>query len=125
MDIWVRQMPNGASLRLTHSPYDESNPALSPGGSQIAFRSENNGGGICTIPAFGGEPLLLAPRGQDPRFSPDGKYLAYWIGEIAWAPALGQKLYHAGARRYAPAALPALADARYPVWAPDSQHILL
>ena len=125
MDIWVRQMPHGASLRLTHSSYDESNPAFSPDGGQIAFRSEMDGGGIYTIPAFGGEPRLLAPRGQDPRFSPDGKYLAYWIGEIH-GRLPSAKSYVMPASGGTPRQLcPRLADARYPVWAPDSQHLLL
>ena len=125
MDIWVRQMPNGASLRLTHSSFDESNPALSPDGSRIAFRSEMDGGGIYTIPAFGGEPRLLAPRGQDPRFSPDGKYLAYWIGEVH-ARLPSARSYVMPASGGTPRQLcPRLPDSRYPVWAPDSQHILL
>ena len=125
MDIWVRLMPNGASMQLTHSPYDESNPASSPDGSQIAFRSEKVGGGIYTVSAFGGEPRLLAPRGQDPRFSPDGKYLAYWIGEVH-ARQPSAKTYVMPASGGTPRQLcPRLADARYPVWAPDSQHVLL
>ena len=125
MDIWLRQLPNGAAMRLTHSSFDESNPALSPDGSQIAFRSEMDGGGIYVIPAFGGEPRLLAPRGQDPRYSPDGKYLAYWIGEVhSRLPTA--KSYSMPASGGAPRQLcRGLADARYPVWAPDSRHILL
>jgi serine/threonine protein kinase len=125
MDIWIRQMPDGASLQLTHSPYDESNPAFSPDGSQIAFRSEKDGGGIYAVSAFGGEPRLLAPRGQDPRFSPDGKYLAYWIGEVH-ARQPSARSYVMPASGGTPRQLcPQLADARYPVWAPDSQHLLL
>lgn len=125
MDIWIRQMPHGAALRLTNSPYDESNPAFSPDGSQIAFRSEQDGGGIYTVPAFGGQPRLLAPRGQDPRFSPDGRYLAYWIGEVhPRQPSAKTYVMPAsgGAARQIAAQL---ADARYPIWAPGSRHILV
>ncbi len=32
------------------------------------------------IPAFGGEARLLARDGLNPRFSPDGSQVAYWIG---------------------------------------------
>jgi serine/threonine protein kinase len=125
MDIWIRQLPKGASLRLTNSPFDESNPAFSPDGAQIAFRSEKDGGGIYTISAFGGEPRLLAPQGQDPRFSPDGRYLAYWIGELhTHMPSA--KTYIMPASGGTPRRIAAqLADARYPNWAPDARHILL
>src|SRR5256885_12506351 len=48
--------------------------------SDLVFRSERNGGGIYTVPVLGGDSVLVAPRGRNPRFSPDGRWIAYWEG---------------------------------------------
>ena len=125
LDIWVKQVPNGASLRLTRTPFDEATPSFSPDGHSIAFRSEKDGGGVYLIPAFGGEPKLLAQGGFMPRFSPDGKYIAYWLGELYHPRLPSGKIYVAPASGGAPRQLcPQMPDARNPVWAPDSRHIL-
>lgn len=83
LDIWVRQVAGGEPIRLTTDPTDDHEPSFSPDGSQIAFRSERNPAGIYVISALGGrEPRLLAANGRNPRYSPDGKWVAYWTGEL-------------------------------------------
>ena len=47
--------------------------------SRVAYTSSR--GGIFVVPALGGEPRQLAPRGSRPRFSPDGQWLAYQSNE--------------------------------------------
>jgi serine/threonine protein kinase len=81
MDIWVQQISGGKPLRLTNHPADDWFPSFSPDGSQIAFRSERDGGGIYVIDALGagGEPRLIAEKGLLPRYSPDGRYVAYVV----------------------------------------------
>jgi eukaryotic-like serine/threonine-protein kinase len=124
LDIFVRLMSGGEPIRLTNNPADDTEPSFSPDGGSIAFRSERQGGGVYVIPSFGGQERLVAPRGNNPRFSPDGKWLAYWVGEAAnlmpsartWiVPATG------GVPRQLQ---PTFADARFPIWTPDGGHIL-
>jgi len=80
LDLWVQQLPTGEPVRLTQQDVDEYEPAFSPDGSRIAFRSEKDGGGVYIMSALGGEPRLLAGNGRSPAFSPDGKLLAYAVG---------------------------------------------
>jgi eukaryotic-like serine/threonine-protein kinase len=81
LDIWVQQVSGGKPLRLTNHPADDWFPSFSPDGSQIAFRSERDGGGIYLIDALavGGEPRRIADRGFIPRFSPDGRWIAFMV----------------------------------------------
>ena len=72
LDIWVQQVPSGEAIRLTHDPADDREPDFSPDGQRIVFRSDRDGGGIYVVSVLGGTDRLLAPRGQGPRFSPDG-----------------------------------------------------
>jgi eukaryotic-like serine/threonine-protein kinase len=124
LDIFVQQMGGGEPIRLTNSPADDTEPSFSPDGSLIAFRSERNGGGVYVIPSFGGQERLVAPRGNDPRFSPDGKWIAYWVGEAAnTLPSARAYIIPAGggpARQLQAS----FADARYPIWISDAGHIL-
>ena len=125
LDLWVKQVPNGASLRITRTPVDEGTPAFSPDGHSIVFRSEKDGGGIYVIPAFGGEAKLLAAGGYMPRFSPDGRHIVYWTGELYHPRLPSGKIYLLPAAGGPPRQVAAqMADARNPVWASDSQHIL-
>lgn len=68
-------------MRLTDDPADDSTPDFAPDGSQIAFRSERVGGGVYVVSALGGPARLLAPMGRNPRFSPDGRRIVYWVGQ--------------------------------------------
>src|SRR4051812_10300875 len=87
LDIWVQQVGGREPLRLTQDPADESDPAFSPDDAMIAFRSEKGGGGVYVVPALGGTPVLLAAGGHNPRFSPDGRWIAYSVGGSALSSA--------------------------------------
>ena len=83
LDIWVQQAEGGAQpIRITSDEADASEPAFSPDGARIAYRSERNRGGIYVVGSFGGPARQIAPGGRRPRFSPDGKWIAYWEGGI-------------------------------------------
>jgi Tol biopolymer transport system component len=124
LDIWVQLVSGGEPTRLTQDPADEESPSFSPDGSRIAFHSYRDGGGIYAIPALGGQERLIATGGQDPRFSTDGRWIAYWIGEPNYYAPSG-KVYVVPATGGKPVQVqPGFADARYPIWTPDGKHIL-
>lgn len=67
--------------RLTNSPWDDVEPAISPDGAQIAFSSKRNGYWdiyILDIPAGQISQVTDTPAYDgSPTWSPDGKWLAY------------------------------------------------
>lgn len=126
-DLYVRQVAGGPPVRLTFDGAGNTAPDFSPDGARIVFQSSRNGGGIYEVPALGGEIRLIARSGLNPKYSPDGLQVAYWIGTAAinsavpgsgavWVvPVTG------GVPRRIAARLPA---ARQPIWLPDSKHLL-
>jgi Tol biopolymer transport system component len=130
LNIWVKQLTgDDRAVQLTHAASDAHQPSFSPDGSRIAYRSEQDGGGVDVIPAIGGEALRVAPEGRDPRFSPDGRWIAYWVGRVSGPtpdadaagavfviPASGGEPKRMGRE---------LPPGGYPVWSPDSKQLLL
>jgi hypothetical protein len=85
-----RHLGKASLRRRSHStdsrPADDHQPSFSPDGGQIVFRSERDGGGIYIISALGGEDRLLTSKGRNPRFSPAGDWIAFWVGPVAGYP---------------------------------------
>jgi len=82
MHIWVRQIAGGEPMQVTKGLEDETQPDISPDGTQIAYRSEQDGGGIYIAPTLGGGPRLLASGGYYPSFSPNGKEVLFSVGWV-------------------------------------------
>jgi Tol biopolymer transport system component/DNA-binding winged helix-turn-helix (wHTH) protein len=131
LEIWMQRMDGTAPVQLTHSSVTNHEPSFSPDGSRIVFESGANGGGIYVIPAnTGGHETLLVRGGHNPRYSPDGRHIAYWMGgggmggDTAAAGSNGVFIVPAeGGRPLAIA--PDFVSALWPVWSPDSQHLLI
>ena len=132
LDIWIQRLSGGEPFRLTRDLADEREPTFSADGSRIAFRSERDGGGIYVIPAYtGGEARLLVRGGaHGPRFSPDGRWLAYSTGPGRFGT--DKALAMIGRTYLVPSSggesrqlLPDFVAASWPVWSPDSHHLLL
>jgi hypothetical protein len=123
LDIWVRDLDVSEARRLTTDPAADTSPDFSPDSSQIAFRSERDGGGVYLISTAGGRERLLVPLGKSPRFSPDGTHIAYWTGQdhhfqgkVFIASITGSVSMRVGAD---------LAMARWPIWSKDGRHLLV
>jgi serine/threonine protein kinase/Tol biopolymer transport system component len=123
LDIYVRQVGGGEPTRLTHDSGENVNPSISPDGGQIAFRSNRGDGGIYTVPTLGGHERLIAAEGADPRYSPDGKWIAYWIGDAA-IPMPSGRVYIVPATGGSPEPFQPSFAGRFPMWTPDGAHIL-
>ncbi len=120
LDIWIQPIASKAPVRLTNHPSDDHEPSISPDGARIAFRSEREGGGIYLVQSSGGEARRLIGEGHRPRFSPDGKWIAYWVGQADAACRIYVIPYEGGEPRQI---APDFAGA-YPVWSPDSRSLL-
>jgi eukaryotic-like serine/threonine-protein kinase len=120
MHVWVRQVAGGEPLQVTRGVDDETYPDFSPDGTQIAFRSERDGGAIYTVSALGGgEPKLLAKRGSIPKFSPNGREILFF-GDDVFAPGA----YIVSTQGGEPSRLCPDWTASYGFWAPDGKAVL-
>jgi serine/threonine protein kinase/sugar lactone lactonase YvrE len=81
-DIYL-QRPGGDPINLTESsPADDTQPAYSPDGSQIVFRSERDGGGLFLMGATGESVRRLTDAGYNPAWSPDGKEILFATDQV-------------------------------------------
>lgn len=77
-DIWELDIGLSRPRNLTdNSVADNTQPAFSPDGNRIAFRTERAGGGIYLMDPDGGRSTRLVGDGFNPAWSPDGLTVAY------------------------------------------------
>jgi eukaryotic-like serine/threonine-protein kinase len=75
-DIFLQHVGSESVINLTKgSTFDSYEPAFSPDGRLIAFRSEREGGGIFIMTPQGKIVRRVSDFGFDPAWSPDGKNL--------------------------------------------------
>jgi Tol biopolymer transport system component len=77
-DIYLQSVGGQNAINLTKdSPDEDTEPAFSPDGESIAFRSSRQGGGIFVMGRTGESVRRLADTGYNPAWSPDGAKIVY------------------------------------------------
>jgi eukaryotic-like serine/threonine-protein kinase len=77
-DVFVQSVSGRNAINLTKdSTADDTQPAFSPDGQRIAFRSNREGGGIFVMGVLGDSIVRLCDEGYRPAWSPDGAEIAY------------------------------------------------
>ena len=124
-NVYFQPVGGGNFNDLTaDSPADDTQPAFSPDGTQIVFRSEREGGGLFLMGITGGAVRRLTDSGFNPAWSPDGKKIAFATEGVAGP--LQRKLFSqilvievdTGNTRVL-----AKDDAVQPSWSPHGQRI--
>jgi serine/threonine protein kinase/sugar lactone lactonase YvrE len=77
-DIFFQSVGGQIPVNLTKdSPANDTQPAFSPDGERIAFRSGRDKGGIFIMGRDGGSVRRLTTTGFNPAWTPDGKTIVY------------------------------------------------
>ncbi len=75
-DIYLQRIDGRNAINLTkESKSDNWEPAFSPDGSQIVFRSQRSGGGLFIMGATGEAVRRISDFGYNPSWSPDGSHI--------------------------------------------------
>jgi Tol biopolymer transport system component len=114
--IWI-QSGKSPPRQLTDGAGQDFGPELSPDKRFVAFRSLGDGESLRMVPARGGGAVLIAKGAYSPRFSPDGRLLAFSTAEHVYVvdPVRG------GQPLQIDSGAP---EAVCPVWTPDGRHLV-
>jgi Tol biopolymer transport system component len=127
-DIYWRELGGGKIRNLTEDcQEDDTQPAFSPDGEWIAFRSQREGGGVFVMSVTGESVRRLTPTGHyyHPAWSPDGREILC-TRERVDDPAertAGQRKVWAFTTRDGRERLITSDDAAQPQWSPHGRRI--
>jgi Tol biopolymer transport system component len=86
-DIYLQSASGETPINLTRDSLDDDDqPAFSPDGERIAFRSNRDGGGLFIMGRTGEAARRVTRSGFNPAWSPDGKRLAYATESVDVSP---------------------------------------
>ena len=86
-DIYLKSVGGQNPINLTQGSLDDDDqPAFSPDGQRIAFRSSRDGGGIFVMGRTGEAVRRVTRRGYRPTWSPNGSELAYVTENVEMNP---------------------------------------
>lgn len=75
-DIFWQRIGSSKAINLTEdNDADDTQPACSPDGMRVAFRSERNGGGLFVMGASGENVKRISNFCHNPAWSPDGQHI--------------------------------------------------
>ena len=73
-DLYLQRVGGKTAIDLTRDTVeDDTQPAFSPNGALVVFRSERSGGGLFVMGATGESVRRISSFGFNPAFAPDGK----------------------------------------------------
>jgi len=85
--IYLQSVSGQTPLDLSRdTTVDDDQPAFSPDGEQIAFRSSRDGGGIFVMGRTGESVKRITHMGFHPSWSPDGTHLAFTSENVELYP---------------------------------------
>ncbi|TMQ03962.1 MAG: hypothetical protein E6J90_52560 [Deltaproteobacteria bacterium] len=125
-DIYLQSVGGQNAINLTaDSPADDDEPAFSPDGSQIAFHSGRDSGGIFVMGRTGEAVRRVTRFGYKPAWSPDGTELALVTENVEFNPQNSEsrgELWVANVQSGKLRRIEAT-DASLPSWSPHGQRI--
>jgi len=135
--LWGMEIDSGRQVRLLPADQQGYEPAVSPDGGRVAFRTDGEAGGIyvAALPPEGLGPMVdrrrLTDFGFHPAWSPDGERLVFSTGEYENSAdisyqSVNSDLWTVDLGTGAMAKLldgATAGDANMPVWSPDGRWI--
>ncbi len=110
-DLWITNLADNRTIRLTTSVGEETNPHFSPDGQWIAFTGQYDGNpDVYLLPVSGGEPVRLTWHpgyDQVEGWMPDGKSVIFASARMG-QPTKGSRLYTIDIEGGTPEPLPPL-----------------
>jgi Tol biopolymer transport system component len=125
--LYLLRIGGRNAVRLSASaPAHDVEPAFSPDGERIAFRSERDGGGVFLMTASGESVTRLTDFGYSPSWSPDGTEIvvsacAFTAPTDLYSDAPGMSVVNVNSRQTR--ALPINGRALQPSWSPAGARI--